>query len=127
MVDCVVITCADVDMQLPIISYAEKHFGILHTCFLTVAKPSCLLAENRESKKAKELLQELSVLMLEDRPKSIALVAHDNHEDETEQTQLTRLNAAVESLAELYRGIEVLGLWIDSKGIVQEVTRSAVL
>ena len=127
MVDCVVITCADVDMQLPIISYTKKHFGILHTCFLTVAKPSYLLAENRESKKAKELLQNLSVLMLENKPKTIVIVTHDNHKNKTEQTQLSLLNAAVESLAELYRGIEVAGLWIDSKGIVQEVTRSAVL
>ena len=127
MVDCVVITCADVDMQLPIISYTEKHFGILHTCFLTVAKPSYLLAENRESKKAKELLQDLSVLMLENKPKTIVIVAHDNHKNKTEQTQLAFLNGAVESLAELYRGIEVAGLWVDSKGIVQEVTRSAVL
>lgn len=127
MVECVVITCGDADMQLPIISYAEKHFGILHTIVFTVAKPSYLIAENPDSKKAKKLLQDLSDLMLKNKLKTIALVAHDNHEDETEQTQLMLLNAAVEFLAELYRGIEVVGLWIDSKGMVQEVTRSAVL
>ena len=127
MVENVVITCADADMQLPIISYTEKQFGILQTYLFTVAKPSYLIAEKRDSKKVKKLLEDISVLMLKNSPKTIALVAHDNHENETEQTQMIFLNTAVQFLSELYPCIEVVGLWIDSRGIVQEVTRLANL
>lgn len=127
MVECVVINCMDGHLQLPIISYANKHFGALHTWFLRVAKPSYLIAENRGSRPAKYLLQNLSVLMLENKPKTIVLVAHHNHADETEteRMQLEHLNDAVQFLARFYRSVEVLGLWMDAHGTIQETTRSA--
>ena len=56
MIECVVINCMNGHMQLQIVSYTEKHFGILHTCFLTVAKPSYLIAANRDSKPAQRSL-----------------------------------------------------------------------
>ena len=102
MIECVVINCMNGHMQLPIVSYTEEHLGILRTRFLTVAKPSYLIAANRESKPAQDLLQDLSVLTLENKLKTIALVAHDNHENETEHRQLALLNTAVQSLAMVF-------------------------
>jgi len=129
MVECIVINCMDGQMQLPIVSYTEKHFGILHTCFLTVAKPSYLIAEKRDSRQAQDLLQNLLVLMLENRPKTIVLVAHHNPADvtETDWMQLKHLDDAVQFLAGLHRSVEVVGLWMDAHGTIQERTRSTLI
>jgi len=67
--------------------------------------------------------------MLENRPKTIVLVAHHNPADvtETDRMQLKHLDDAVQFLAELYRSVEVVGFWMDAHGTIQEATRSAVI
>jgi 5-(carboxyamino)imidazole ribonucleotide mutase len=127
MVECIVINCMDGYMQIPIVSYSKKHYGILNTYFLTIPKPSFLAPENHDSMLAKELLQHLSVLRLEYRLKTIALVTRDEKGNETKHAKLATLKKAVQTLAELHQGIRVVGLWMDSQGAIQEVTRSAVL
>jgi len=51
---------------------------------------------------------------------TITLVAKDSKENGPEHTQLALLNTAVQSLSELYDGIDVVGLWMGSNGIIQE-------
>jgi hypothetical protein len=122
VIKCIMINCMDGYMQLPIISYTDKHYGILHSWFLTVPKLSCLIAENPKSKPAQELPKSLPVLMLENKIKTVGLVSRDNTEGQTERSQQSLLNTAVQSIAKLHRGIKVVGLWMDSKSVIQEVS-----
>ena len=124
MIKHIMVNCMDGYRQIPVLNYAVKHYGVSDTCFLTTPRVSCLLNQNRDSRPAQELLQDLLVLMLENRVETIVLVARDNQENETVQTQQSHLQGTVQFLAERYPGVDVVALWMDSRGEFHEVTRA---
>jgi carbonic anhydrase len=112
---CTAINCIDGRVQLPVIKYLQKRFGVEFVDSITVAAPSLILADDPSSPSKTSLLDNLKISIERHHSVGIAVVSHHNcagnptsKEKQTEQTQ-----AAVQFLKTQYERVEVIGLWID--------------
>jgi hypothetical protein len=110
-------------VQLPVIDFLQKRFGIDNVDVVSEAGPTLYLAEHKDSEEAKSIMRCVNLSLDAHSSRGIAIIAHESCAGNPSSGALQRkqLYKAVSYTATLYPGKEVVGLWIDDDWNVNEI------
>ena len=112
-----VINCMDGRVQLPVITYLMKKFGVDYIDSITEPGPVKILAETINRENLQSIIQRINVSVKKHGSKKLALIAHFDcaGNPEPDNIQKIQLLQAIKNLKELVdSSVEVIGLWVDS-------------
>ena len=117
------VNCMDGRVQLPVINYLKKRFGVSYVDVITEAGPPLILAEQQNSTEANSILQRVDISINKHKSSGIAIVAHydcaGNPAPRAEQ--LKQLVSSIKYLQQRYPNTGITGLWVDENWSVSEV------
>ena len=120
---CTAVNCIDGRVQLGVIEFCAKRFGVDHVDVVTEPGPVRLLGDQPSRRGAQSIIDRVSISVKKHGSKGIAVVAHHdcagNPVDKSKQ--LEQLNTAVMLLQRWFRDSSVIGLWMDENWTVTEV------
>jgi len=117
------VNCMDGRVQVPVINFLKKKYGVDYVDMITEPGPNKILAEDRNSAAADSIRKRVEISISKHFSKLIAVVAHydcaGNPVDK--ETQIKHLLAAVKTVKSWGFNADVIGLWVDDKWQVHEV------
>jgi hypothetical protein len=113
-------------VQLPVIRYLQDRFHVEYVDSITEPGPNLILSSQTDQTSVQSILRRVSISVEKHASVGIALVGHHScaGNPATEKEQQRHLIAGVQFLRVHYRGIPVIGLWVDEKWKVHEVIGS---
>jgi hypothetical protein len=116
-------------VQLPVIRYLQGRFGVEHVDSVTEPGPNVLLAIRTHEDVVQSILRRIRISVEKHSSVAIALAGHDDcaGNPATQEEQKQHLLAGIEFLRRQYRNIPVIGLWVDEKWEVHEISDSEQL
>jgi carbonic anhydrase len=123
---CTVINCMDGRVQLPVISYLKKRFGVEYVDSITEPGPNRILAEQQDENLVVSILNRLKISVNKHRSVGIAIAGHyDCAGNPTgEAHQKRQLQDAIRFIRQMYPNIEIIGLWVDKHWQVNEILQN---
>ncbi len=120
---CTDINCMDGRVQLPVISYLKKRFGVEYVDSITEPGPNRILAEQKNNALISSILSRVEISVRKHRSAGIAITGHHDcaGNPTTETIQKRQIQQAVHFIRQKYQNIEVIGLWIDAHWQVTEI------
>ncbi|MCL6465533.1 MAG: hypothetical protein K6T77_02110 [candidate division WOR-3 bacterium] len=113
----VAINCMDGRVQLPVIDFLKKKFGLDYVDAVTEPGPNKIVAENRDYATIESIKRRVAISVEKHGAKIVALVAHfdcaGNPADKT--VQLDQLNQAEEVVKSWGFNTRIVKLWVDEK------------
>lgn len=123
---CTAVNCMDGRVQLPVIKYLQGRFNVEYVDSVTEPGPNLLLAKQTDKDAVRSILRRIRVSVERHSSVGIALAGH--HEcagnPATRQEQKQHLIVGIEFLRRQYPNIPIIGLWVDEKWEVHEVSDS---
>lgn len=121
---CTVISCIDGRVQLPVITYLQKRFGVDYVDNVTEAGPVGVLSISPESEIALSIFRRIEKSIQAHASKGIALVAHHDCAGNpiSDSEQIQQIQKCLITLSYRYPQLEVIGLWLDQNWSVHEYT-----
>lgn len=123
---CTTISCIDGRIQLPVVAYLQKRFGVDYVDNITEAGPVGILSRDYESADALSIYKRVEISIQAHASIGIAIVAHHdcagNPIPDSEQIQ--QISQCLRILSARFTQLEVIGLWIDKDWKVQDFTFS---
>ena len=121
---CTAINCMDGRVQIPVITYLKKRFEVDYVDVITEPGPNKILAEGRDEPVLASVQRRIVISVEKHNSKGIAVVGHHdcagNPVDEPAQQQHTA--AAVGKIRQQFGSLPVIGLWVNDKWEVTELT-----
>jgi len=123
MAFCTTINCMDGRVQLPVILFLQKRFGVEYVDSITEAGPNRILAEQTDTVLVQSIIERLKISVNKHKSVGIAVVGHDHcagnpapYED-----QIIQVKESLRMLGTHFKSITLIGLWVDSNWQVHEV------
>ena len=120
---CTVINCMDGRTQLPVNEYLRKLLSVDYVDTVTEAGPVRILADENDSLPVESIFNRVDISVNKHKSSFVAIVAHYDCAGNplSKDKQLIQLKDAMEFLERKYPGLKILGLWINSDWIVEQV------
>ena len=117
------INCMDGRVQLPVIKYLQKRFNVEYVDTITEPGPNRILAENTDTDKLRSIFERVTISIEKHHSQGIAIVGHFDcaGNPALEDEQKTHLDQAVQLLRKQFQGVDIVGLWVDSRWEVHQV------
>lgn len=119
----VAINCMDGRVQLPVIDYLKKEFGLDYVDMVTEPGPNKILAENQDRATVDSIKRRVAISVEKHNSTVIALVGHfvcaGNPADKP--VQLNQLNRAEETVKAWGFKVQTVKLWVDENWQVHPV------
>jgi hypothetical protein len=111
-------------VQLPVIEYLQKRFNVDFVDSVTEAGPNLILSESRKKALTQSILSRVSISVELHDSVGIAVVGHHScaGNPASRDDQVVHIQNAVRLLREQYRNVGVIGLWVDGRWDVHEVS-----
>ncbi len=121
---CTVINCMDGRVQLPANEYARKRFNADYVDTITEPGPNLILSDRTNHREIKSIVKRLDISINIHSSKGVAIVGHFNcvGNPACKDLQIAQLHTAMQLIQDLYRNVEVIGLWIDEQWNVVEIS-----
>lgn len=121
---CSVINCIDGRVQLPVIRFLQQRFKADHVDSITEVGPNLILAKRDDPEAVRSILKKLKVSIVNHDSVGVAVAGHDGcaGNPASEAEQIEHLKVATQVLQEHCKGVEVIGLWVNDKWGVREIT-----
>lgn len=120
---CTAINCMDGRVQLPVINFMQNRFECLHIDMITEPGPNKILAEQIDVAVINAIRKRIDISVTKHNSRSIAIVGHEdcggNPAEKPEQ--VAQLKAARAYLYENYPKCDIIALWGDLKGNLEEL------
>ncbi len=117
------INCMDGRVQLPVIDYLKRGFGLDYVDMVTEPGPNKILAENQERATVDSIKRRVAISVEKHNSTVIALVGHfdcaGNPADKP--VQLNQLNRAEETVKSWGFKVRTVKLWVDENWQVHPV------
>lgn len=121
---CTAINCMDGRVQIPVITYLKKRFEVDYVDVISEPGPNKILAEGQDETLLESVHRRLLISVEKHHSRGIGVVGHydcaGNPVDES--TQFRHTVAAVERISQQFDSIPVIGLWVNEKWEVSELT-----
>lgn len=119
------INCMDGRVQLPVIDFIKKTFGVDFVDMDTDAGPLKFIAEDTDTQKIEAQKKRLKIITASHESRLIAIVGHHDcvGNPADKETQLGQIKKAVEVISSWGLGLPVVGLWVGEDWLVREVAR----
>lgn len=117
-----VINCMDGRIQLPVIQYLQKEFGIEYVDSITEPGPIGILTEPNHPL-TNSILRRLDISIDIHKSTNLAIVAHHDcaGNPQSKAVQLEQLTKAIEFIQAQYAELKIIGLWVDENRQVHKV------
>lgn len=117
-----VVNCIDGMVQLPVIDFLKKRFGVDYVDCITEAAPVRILSGQTNRRQVQSILDRIELSIAKHKSKAIAVVAHQDcvADAADKHKQLEWLDLSVKFLRGQYGTIETIGLWVDENLAVNE-------
>ena len=120
---CTAINCIDGRVQIPVIRYLQKRFGVDHVDVISEPGPNLILADNLDIHTVESIERKVEISVENHHIVGIAVVGHHdcagNPSSAAEQDQHT--TAAVARVRNRFPNISVVGLWVNDNWEVTEL------
>ena len=117
------INCMDGRVQIPVIEWLKRQYGVDYVDMITEPGPERLLAECKDRKGIESIQKRLEISVTRHNSKLVAIAGHrdcvGNPADK--ETQLKQISSAVKIVESWNLEVRVIGLWVDEKWRVQKV------
>jgi hypothetical protein len=117
------INCMDGRVQIPVIEWLKKQYGVDYVDMITEPGPERLLAECKDRKSIESIQKRLEISVTRHNSKLVAIAGHrdcaGNPADK--ETQLKQISNAVKIVESWNLEVRVIGLWVDERWEVQKV------
>jgi len=120
---CTAINCMDGRVQLPVIEFCRKHFGVDYVDTVTDPGPPVILASAPDAAAVESIWRRVDISVGKHGSVGIVVVAHaDCAGDPADDDQkIAHLRAAVARVRDRYGDLDVLGLWVGPDWRVRQV------
>ena len=117
------INCMDGRVQIPVINWLKRHYGVDYVDMITEPGPERVLAEGKDLGRIESIRMRLEISVTRHCSEIVAVVGHhDCAGNPTDKdTQLRQLSDSGRNVASWNCGVRVVGLWVDDRWEVQEV------
>jgi len=117
------INCMDGRVQMPVIEFLKRKYGVDYVDMITEPGPNRILAENINGLIIESIRRRVEISILKHNSRLVAVVAHHDCAGNPvdNETQLKHLLAAIETVKSWGYDVQIVGLWIDEKWDVHEV------
>lgn len=121
---CTAVNCIDGRVQLPVIEFLKKRFGVDYIDNVTEAATVHILAGETNRRQVQSIIDRIDISIKSHKSKGIAVVAHHDCAGNAidKQKQLEQLDVSVKFIRSQYPAIETIGLWVDEKWAVNEMS-----
>ena len=125
---CTVINCMDGRVQLPVINYLSKRFGVEYVDNITEPGPDAILAKQTDTAAIASIMRRVDISVHGHRSKTIAIVGHCDcgGNPANKDEHFSQVRTAIEFLQNRYKNIEIIGLWLDEQWQVSEIPCEAI-
>ena len=120
---CTIVNCMDGRVQLPVINYMRKRFGVEYVDSVTEPGPNKILAENSPPDLVLSILRRVEISVRKHGSKIIAVTGHHDcaGNPASEDEQINQIKKSVLLLKEKFPETEVHGLWINENWEVKGI------
>jgi carbonic anhydrase len=117
------INCMDGRVQIPIIEWLKRQYGVDYVDMITEPGPERLLAEDKDRRGIQSLRKRLEISATRHNSKLVAIVGHHDcaGNPADKETQLKQISNASKTVESWNFEVRVVGLWVDEKWEVQKV------
>ena len=121
---CTVINCIDGRVQLPAIEYLQKRFDSEYVDSITEPGPNLILAKQNNINLVESVFDRLKISVAKHASVGIAVAGHYNcaGNPATKEEQNGHTLDAVKCIKLRYPEIETIGLWVDERWEVSEIS-----
>jgi hypothetical protein len=120
---CSVVNCIDGRVQLPVIRYLQERFDVHYVDVITEPGPNRILSEGKNPVAIQAILDRLTISVENHGSVGIAVVGHHDcaGNPSPRKEQIVQTRRSVELLGKEFKGIEIIGLWVDEDWKVHEI------
>lgn len=117
------INCIDGRIQIPVIEWIRKEYGISYVDMVTEPGPNKILAKSKDSSVLNSIKRRVKISVDKHGSKLVAIVGHydcaGNPVDR--ETHIKQLKEAMDVLKLWFPDLKIIGLWINQNWEVEEV------
>jgi len=117
------INCMDGRVQIPVIEWLKRQYGVDYVDMITEPGPERLLAEDKDRTSIESIQKCLEISITRHNSKLVAIVAHHDcaGNPADKETQLKQISNAIKTVESWNFEVQVVGLWVDEKWEVKKV------
>lgn len=117
------INCMDGRVQLPVIGYIKKKYGVDYVDMITEPGPNGVLASNKDHVTVESIKRRVGISTGRHGSKYIAVAGHHDCAGNPvdKDTHLTHVRNAIKTVKSWGFNAEIIGLWVDENWQVNEV------
>jgi hypothetical protein len=120
---CTVINCIDGRSQLPVIEYLQNRFNAEYVDSITEPGPNLILAKQNSASLVESILTRLKISVEKHHSVGIAIVGHHDcaRNPAIKEEQIQHIEESIRFIRQKYKGLEIIGLWVDENWEVKEI------
>ena len=117
------INCMDGRVQLPVIEFLKRKYGVDYVDMITEPGPNGILAANKDQSTIESIKRRVGISTGKHGSKYVAIAGHHDcaGNPTDKETQLTHIRSAIKTVKSWGLKAEIIGLWVDEKWKVGEV------
>jgi len=117
------INCMDGRVQIPVIDWLRRQYGVDYVDMITEPGPERLLAEAKDLTACASIRRRLEISVTRHNSNLVAIVGHHDCAGNAavKETQLEQILTAIKTVEAWKINIKVIGLWVDENWEVHEV------
>ena len=117
------INCMDGRVQIPVIEWLKRQYGVDYVDMITEPGPERLLAEGKDQTGIESIQKRLEISVTRHNSSLVAIVGHHDcaRNPADKETQLEQILSAIETVESWNFEVEVIGLRVDENWEVCEV------
>ena len=118
------VNCMDGRVQIPVVEWLKKQYGVDYVDMITEPGPERLLAENKDRISIESIRRRLEISVRRHSSNLVAVVGHQDcaGNPADKETQLRQLSNAGKTVESWNFGVRVVELWVDEKWEVQRLS-----
>lgn len=120
---CTAVNCMDGRVQLPVIEYLKKKYGVEYVDMITEPGPNGVLSSQENPELVQSVLDRIDISVNKHGSEQIAVIGHHDCAGNPvgKELQVSDTRKAVAFLKEKLATIEVVGLWVGPDWTVSEI------
>lgn len=120
---CTAVNCMDGRVQLPVIDYLKGKYNVEYVDMVTEPGPNGVLAGHGKQDLVRSILDRIDISVNKHGSEYIAVIGHHDCAGNPagKEKQDSDTLKAVGFLESKYKGVSVIGLWVDESWNVQEI------